>query len=57
MVLNEISLLQVLVFDVRSEVYIWSGKNADMAEKRIGTKLAHELFKGGYKSCWYPTGM
>ncbi|CAH1399553.1 unnamed protein product [Nezara viridula] len=48
---------QVLVFDFRSEVYIWSGKNADMAEKRIGTRLAHELFKGGYNSCWYPTGI
>lgn len=44
------------MFDFRSEVYLWSGKNADMKDKRIGYRLAQDLYKRGYNSSWHATG-
>lgn len=39
---------KVLVFDFGSEMYIWSGKGASAAKKRIATHLATEMWKEGY---------
>ena len=41
-------LLQVLVFDFGSEVYVWTGKHVDISERRVANKLATEIWCCGY---------
>ncbi|XP_025829132.1 supervillin isoform X3 [Agrilus planipennis] len=39
---------KVFVFDFGSEMYVWSGKNAPLEDKRKALKLARELWTEGY---------
>ncbi|XP_059614668.1 supervillin isoform X2 [Phlebotomus argentipes] len=39
---------KVLVFNFASEVYVWSGKNADSDAKRAALRLTQEMFSQGY---------
>uniref|UniRef100_A0A1B0D7W5 Uncharacterized protein n=1 Tax=Phlebotomus papatasi TaxID=29031 RepID=A0A1B0D7W5_PHLPP len=39
---------KVLVFNFASEIYIWSGKNADGDAKRAALRLTQEMFNAGY---------
>lgn len=39
---------KVIVFDFGSEMYVWSGKNASITEKKLAFKLAKELWESGY---------
>ena len=41
-------LLQVFVFDFGSELYIWQGKAVTPAQRKIGLKLAEQLWEKGY---------
>ena len=44
---------KVLVFDFGSEVYSYSGKSADFNDRKVGQRLAQELWTAGwdYSSC------
>lgn len=39
---------KVLVFDFGSELYIWSGRNVPIEQRRDGARLAKELWESGY---------
>lgn len=39
---------KVLVFDFGTEMYVWSGKLADVEEKKLALKLAKEMWDEGY---------
>lgn len=39
---------RVLVFDFGTELYVWSGKTADLDEKKKALKLAQELWNEGF---------
>lgn len=39
---------KMFVFDFGSEMYIWSGRNVPIEQKKIGNKLAKELWDAGY---------
>lgn len=39
---------KILIFDFGSEMYIWSGKNVPLDQKKIANKLARELWDAGY---------
>ena len=41
-------LFQVFVFDFGSELYIWQGKTVTPAQRKIGLKLAEQLWEKGY---------
>ena len=43
----------MLVFDFGSEVYAYSGKSANFNDRKIGARLAQELWGAGwdYSSC------
>jgi len=41
-------LLQVLVFDFGSEMYVWTGKQVPFAQRKVGLRLAQELWDKGY---------
>lgn len=43
-----LSPLKTFVFDFGSEMYVWSGKNALLEEKKKALKLAKELWNEGY---------
>lgn len=40
--------LKIFVFDFGSEMYVWSGKNALLEDKKKALKLARELWNEGY---------
>ena len=41
-------MLQVYVFDFGSEMYVWTGKQVPFAERKVGIRLASELWQQGY---------
>lgn len=46
-------LLQVLVFDFGSEMYIWHGKEVTLAQRKVAFQLAKHLWNGtfDYTNC------
>ncbi|KAF5294574.1 hypothetical protein FQA39_LY13333 [Lamprigera yunnana] len=46
--LRMLNLLKIFVFDFGSEMYVWSGKNAPLEEKKRALKLSQELWNEGY---------
>lgn len=41
-------LLQVLVFDFGSEVYVWHGKDVPLSDRKAAVQLAKQLWLGSY---------
>ena len=41
-------MLQVLVFDFGSEMYLWTGKQVPFAQRKVGLRLVQELWDKGY---------
>lgn len=41
-------LIQVLVFDFGTEFYLWQGKAVSMEQRKLGLKLAKQLYEKGY---------
>ncbi|CAL1545203.1 unnamed protein product, partial [Lymnaea stagnalis] len=39
---------EVIVFDFGTEFYLWQGKSVTMDQRRLGLKLAKQLFEKGY---------
>ena len=39
---------QVLVFDFGSEVYVWTGKDVPLGERKVAVKLGKQLHSGAY---------
>lgn len=39
-------MLQVLVFDFGSEVYVWHGKEVTLAQRKVAFQLAKHLWNG-----------
>ncbi|XP_066305316.1 uncharacterized protein [Branchiostoma lanceolatum] len=39
---------QVLVFDFGSELYVWQGRQSDFTKRKVGVKLARQLWEMGY---------
>lgn len=39
---------QVLVFDFGTEMYVWTGKQVPFAQRKVGLRLAQELWDKGY---------
>ncbi|XP_078701607.1 uncharacterized protein LOC144927773 isoform X5 [Branchiostoma floridae x Branchiostoma belcheri] len=39
---------QVLVFDFGSELYVWQGRQSDFNKRKVGVKLARQLWEMGY---------
>lgn len=39
---------QVFVFDFGSELYVWQGKLASQQKRKLGIKLAQQLWEKGY---------
>ena len=40
--------LQVCVFDFGPEFYVWQGKGVTMEQRKLGMKLAKQLYDKGY---------
>lgn len=38
----------MLVFDFGSEMYVWTGKQVPFAQRKVGLRLAQELWNKGY---------
>lgn len=43
-----IFLFQVLVFDFGTELYVWQGKAVKPDRRKMGVKLARQLYEKGY---------
>lgn len=41
-------MLQVLVFDFGSEVYVWHGKEVTLAQRKVAFQLAKHLWNGTF---------
>ncbi|KAH9498340.1 hypothetical protein Btru_006592 [Bulinus truncatus] len=39
---------EVIVFDFGTEFYLWQGKSVNMEQRKLGLKLAKQLFEKGY---------
>lgn len=45
---SQLSDPQVLVFDFGGEVYVWTGKDVPLGDRKVAVKLGKQLYSGSY---------
>lgn len=46
--LNSEYMWQALVFDFGSEVYVWTGKDVPLSDRKVAVQLGKQIWSGAY---------